>query len=62
VIADEFAEEIYIGIAEISAAPATRKLQRAHPAAIARIGPVLVTLVFSLGAIIAGIVLARVWR
>jgi len=61
VIADEAAEEVYIGIAEIDAGPAAGKPIHSSFLAIV-ISPVLVTLVFSLGAIIAGIVLARLWR
>jgi hypothetical protein len=62
VIADEVAKEVYIGIAEIDAEPTPSKPMRAAYLAVVPMGPVLVTLVLSLGAIIAGIVLARVWR
>lgn len=47
---------------EIGAEQAPRRLHRVNLPAIARTGPVLVTLIFILGAIIAGIVLARVWH
>jgi hypothetical protein len=56
VIADEFAEEVYIGIAAIQA-EAPRKPRRAESLAT-----VLLIFAFSLGAMIAGIVLAKVWR
>jgi hypothetical protein len=62
VIADEAAEEIYIGIAEIDTKPAPSKPTRANFLGLVLIGPVLVTLIFSLSAIIAGLVLARMWR
>jgi hypothetical protein len=72
VIADEFADEVYIGIAAIDTGPAPRKPNRAKSFFAARGSAlrsatmpavsVLVTLAFSLGAMIAGIVLARAWR
>ncbi len=62
VIAAEVAKEVYIGISEIDAESTPRKPMRAACLAVVPMGPVLVTLLFSLGAIIAGIVLARVWR
>ncbi len=81
-IADEFAQEVYIGIAAIQvgqtnagqmdaaqedakqadAEAAPRKPIRVETLATVLMGPVFVTLAFSLGAIVVGIVLARAWR
>jgi len=58
VTADECAEEVYIGSAQIEAEPAPRrKANRTGPLSSA-----LLIFAFSLGAMIAGIVLARLWR
>lgn len=76
-IADEFAEEIYIGIAAIQVERANAKQTNAEQADVEPAPPrrpicadtlatmmvsVLVPLAFSLGAIIVGIALARTWR
>ena len=58
VIADEFADEIYIGMAQIDAGPAPQR----KPKRIESLTTVLLLFAFSLGAMIAGAVLARTWR
>jgi len=58
VIADEFAEEVYIGIVQIQAGPAPRR----KPKRIGSFAALLLLFAFSLGAMIAGAVLARTWR
>jgi hypothetical protein len=61
-VADEFAEEACAGSAELYSAPTSRWRKRAHYAARGLANPILAVLVFSLAAMIAGIVVARVWR
>src|SRR5690242_2499888 len=67
-IADEFAEEIYIGIAELDLeARPRRKRRRSNSdpemrSSASRKIALFMLFAFSLGGMIAGIVLARMWR
>jgi len=58
VIADEFAEEVYIGIAQIEAEPTPRRKANRTGS----LSSALLIFAFSVGAMVAGIVVARLWR
>ena len=66
VIEDEYAQEVYVGIADIdldntSVQAASDLLRKCKPRR-SELGSLLVTIAFSVGALILGLVIARVCR